>query len=314
MTNNDHPHISVVIPLYNCSQFVEQLCSRLIQTLETITEDFEIILVNDASPQNDWEIIRGLAERNIRIKGLNLSKNFGQHFAITAGIDHALGDWIVVMDGDLQDPPEEIVKLYKCAQQGYDTVFGCKSLRKDAIGKRLLSKSFHRVFDYLADTSTDNRVGNFSICSGEVARNFRLLREHNRSYPDFVRWMGYRVAYVDIEHAPRLEGESSYSLSKRLKLANQIIVALSNKPLRISIGFGFIMAAISLICGLILVGRYIFFSKPLAGWTSVMVSIYLIGGLLFLNLGIIGVYIGRIFDETKNRPLYLVKEKINVKP
>jgi len=309
---NNNQHISVVIPVYNCAEFLYELYGRLVNTLDQIDRNFEIIMVNDASPQNDWEIIKELANKDPRVKGLNLSRNFGQHYAITAGLDCTNGDWVIVMDGDLQDPPEEITKLYIGAQQGFDVIFGRRSMRQDSMGKKLMSKSFHMLFDYFADTKTDDRVANYSMCSSEVIRSFRLMKEHNRSYPDFIRWMGYKVIYVDIEHSQRLVGETSYSISKRIQLANQIIVALSNKPLRLSIGFGFIMSIISLICGLVLTGRYLFLAKPPEGWTSVMVSIYFIGGLLFLNLGVVGLYIGRVYDETKNRPIYLIKEKINV--
>ncbi|MGI6235751.1 MAG: glycosyltransferase family 2 protein [Christensenellales bacterium] len=311
MKNN--PHISIVIPLYNCAGCIYELYHRLVSTLENqIHNNFEIILVNDASPQNDWELVKELAIKDRRVKGINFSRNFGQHHAITAGLDYAQGDWVVVMDGDLQDPPEEIAKLYSKAQEGFDVVFGRRYDRKDNVHKKLMSKLFHRAFDYLSDRPTDETVANFSICSGEVIKSFQLLREQNRSYPDFIRWMGYKTIYVDIEHAHRPVGETSYSFRKKVQLATQTIVAHSNKPLRISIGFGFTIALISLIYGIWLVLRYLLLAQPPAGWTSVMVSIYFIGGLLLANLGVLGLYIGKVFDETKNRPLYLIKEKINV--
>lgn len=310
MGNN--PYISVVIPIYNCAKNINELYLRLVNSLEKIDNNFEIVFVNDASPQNDWEIIKELASQDNRIKGINLSRNFGQHNAITAGLDFSSGEWVVVMDGDLQDPPEEIPKLYSKAQQGFDVVFGRRYKRQDVFNKKLMSRVFHKLFDYLADRETDETVANFSICSSDVITSFRLLREQNRSYPDFVRWMGYKTIYIDIEHAHRPVGETSYSFQKKVQLATQIIVAHSSKPLRVSIGFGFIISFISLIYGIRLVLRYLLLAQPPAGWTSVMVSIYFIGGLLFANLGVLGLYIGKVFDETKNRPLYLIKEKINV--
>ncbi len=306
------PHISVVIPVYNCAGCLIELYNRLVKTLNTIDNNFEIIFINDFSPQNDWGVIKELAEKDVRVKGINLSRNFGQHYAITAGLDYVQGDWIVVMDGDLQDPPEEIIKLYNRAQEGFDVVFGRRYNRYDTTRKKLLSKIFHKVYDYLAEIETDETVANYSICSKKVIESFRLFREHNRSYPDFVRWMGYKSTSIDIEHAPRLLGETSYSFQKKLQLATQMIVAHSNKPLKLSIGFGFTVSIISLIYGLWLVLRYLLLAQPPEGWTSVMVSIYFIGGLLFANMGVLGLYIGKVFDETKNRPLYLIKEKINV--
>ncbi|MEN6461515.1 MAG: glycosyltransferase family 2 protein [Syntrophomonas sp.] len=311
MYNNKH-HISVVIPVYNCSGYIKELYIRLVNTLETIDNNFEIIFVNDASPEKDWEYIKELAKSDIRIKGINLSRNFGQHYAITAGLDFTTGDWIIVMDGDLQDPPEEIIKLYSKTKEGFDVVFGRRYNRQDNIPKKFVSKLFHRLFDYLADRDTDETIANFSICSCDVISSYRLLREQSRSYPDFIRWMGYKTAFINIEHGKRLIGDSSYTFRKRLKLATSIIVAHSNKPLKLSIGFGFVISLISLIYGLYLILRYLFMAQPPQGWTSVMVSVYFIGGLLFANLGIIGLYLGKVFDETKNRPLYLLKEKINM--
>ena len=309
---NNSTHISVVIPVYNCADCLYELYNRLVVTLDQINSNFEIIMVNDGSPQNDWQFIKELVSKDGRVRGINLSRNFGQHHAITAGLDFSTGKWVVVMDGDLQDPPEEISKLYSKAQQGFDVVFGRRYKRQDVFRKKLMSRVFHKVFDYLSDRETDETVANFSICSSDVIASFRLLREQSRSYPDFVRWMGYRTTYIDIEHAYRPIGETSYSFQKKVQLATQIIVAHSSKPLRVSIGFGFIISFISLIYGIWLVLRYLLLAQPPAGWTSVMVSIYFIGGLLFANLGVLGLYIGKVFDETKNRPLYLVKERINV--
>lgn len=309
---DNKPYISVVVPIYNCAECINELYHRLVSTLEQIDNNFDIIFVNDASPQNDWELVRRIASKDLRVKGINFSRNFGQHYAITAGLDYAEGTWVIVMDGDLQDPPEEIIKLYTKAQEGFDVVFGRRYVRHDNGIKKLLSKIFHKFFDYLADTKTDNTIANFSICSNEVIRNLCLIKEQNRSYPDFIRWMGYKIALININHAERTIGQTSYTFNKKVKLATQIIVAHSNKPLRLSIGFGFALSLISLVYGLWLVLRYILLAQPPEGWTSVMVSIYFVAGLLFANLGILGLYIGKIFDETKNRPLYLVKEKINV--
>lgn len=310
--NNSKPHISVVIPIYNCSGCIDELYRRLVVTLDQINSNFEIIMVNDASPQNDWELIKELINKDGRVKGINFSRNFGQHYAITAGLEYVLGDWVIVMDGDLQDQPEEILKLYTKAQEGYDIVFARRSQRKDVFIKKIYSNLFNGIFNYLADISKNRSIGNFSICSQEVIRNVNKFTEQSRSYPHFLIWMGFNYSFVDIEHTERLNGKSSYNFSKGLKLATDVIVAHSNKPLRLSIKAGFIIAAFSMLYGLLLIIRYLFFSRPPSGWTSVIVAIFFVGGLLFIQMGIMGLYIGKIFDETKGRPIYIEKEKINI--
>lgn len=308
---NNHIHISVVTPVYGCCASLDLLYERLIKTLSSITDDFEIIMVNDASPDNAWEKIKLLASQDSRVKGINFSRNFGQHRAITAGLDYAQGDWTVVMDCDLQDQPEEILKLYEKVQEGYDVVWGKRVDRKDSFFKRLGSKLFYKVYDYFTEKKSDSSIANFSIISKQVVKQLCKLQEQNRNFPLFVEWLGFNVAQIDIEHAAREEGKSSYTLSKLINFAVDSIVSQSNKPLRLSIQFGFLLSLLSMIFAIYLISRYFLFGVPVAGWTSVMVSIYFIGGLLFANMGILGLYLGKIFDETKNRQIYIVKDTIN---
>ncbi len=302
------PHISVVTPVYGCARALPELYERLVKTLSTITENFDIIMVNDHSPDEAWNVILQLAAKDPRVKGIKLSRNFGQHRAITAGLDYAEGEWVVVMDCDLQDQPEEILKLYNKAQEGYDAVFGRRVERKDGFFKKFTSKLYNRFFQFISGMETDTATANFSIISHKVVKYLRQIREQNRSYPSFTNWLGFRRINIDIEHAPRPHGESSYSFRKLVSLAIDSIVAHSNKPLRLSIEFGFIMTFLSLLYALWLVIRYLIYDVPVQGWTSVMVSIYLIGGLLFANMGVLGLYIGKVFNETKKRPLYVVSE------
>ncbi|MGJ0334382.1 glycosyltransferase family 2 protein [Aliarcobacter cryaerophilus] len=304
----NNPHISIVTPVYGCCKSLNNLYERLNKTLSTITNDFEIIMVNDSSPDNAWETIKELAKKDSRVKGINLSRNFGQHKAITAGLDYANGDWVVVMDCDLQDQPEEILKLYNKALEGYDIVFGRRVERQDSFFKKLSSKVFFKVYDYFTESKTDNSIANFSIISKKVVEEMIKLREQNRSYPLFVNWLGFKRTNIDIVHSKREEGKSSYTLKKLIDLAIDGIVAQSNKPLKLSIKFGFIISFVSLLYTTWLILRYFIFSIPVEGWTSMMVSFYFIGGLLFANMGFLGLYIGKIFDETKNRPIYVVSE------
>lgn len=308
----ENPHISVVIPFYNCADCIDELYRRLVSSLEPVTEQFELIMVNDASPQKDWEIISQLAAQDSRVVGLNLSRNFGQHQAITAGLEAVRGDWVVVMDGDLQDQPEEILKLYKKACEGFDVVFARRQVRHDNIIKKATSYLFAKVFDYFANTRSDSSIANFSIVSMQVAKNVVALREHNRFYPHFIRWVGYKQAYVDVEHAPRFKGDSSYNFSRRFDLAMDVIVAFSNKPLKFSIKFGFLLALLSLLFGAYIMTRYFVYGSTVEGWTTLTVSLYFIGGMLFANLGLLGLYLGKVFDEAKNRPLYIIKESLNL--
>lgn len=300
--------ISIITPVYGCCKSINNLYERLNKSLSIITDDFEIIMVNDSSPDNAWETIKELAKKDNKVKGINLSRNFGQHKAITAGLDYAKGDWIVVMDCDLQDQPEEIIKLYNKALEGYDIVFGRRAERKDTFFKKFSSKLFYKVYDYFTESKIDNTIANFSIISEKVLNTLKQMREQNRTYPLFVNWVGFKRTEINIEHSSRNEGKSSYTFSKLINLAIDSIVSQSNKPLKLSIKFGFIVAFLSFLYASWLILRYFMFSIPVEGWTSVMVSMYFIGGLLFANMGILGLYIGKIFDETKNRPIYVIQE------
>jgi len=301
-------HLSIIIPIYGCATLLEKLYIRLVTTLEQIDKNFEIIMINDASPDNAWEKIKTLAQQDSRVKGINLSRNFGQHRAIKAGLDFAQGEWVVVMDCDLQDKPEEILKLYNEAQKGYDVVWGARKQRQDNFFKKLSSKLFHKVFNYFTEQNKDETIANFSIVSQKVIDSINKMREQNFNFPLFVNWAGFKVTQIEINHQPRAEGKSSYTFSKLMNMAIDNIVSQSNKPLRLSIKFGFSISLLSMFFGFYLIGKYFLTGVPVEGWTSVMVSIYFIGGLLFANLGLMGLYIGKIFDETKGRPLYVIKE------
>lgn len=300
------PRISVVIPVYKAEACLHELYRRLRVSLEAITPDFEIFLVEDCGGDRSWEIIRELARSDPRVKGLQFSRNFGQHYGITAGLDHCAGDWVVVMDCDLQDRPEEIPKLYAKSQEGFDVVYARRSERQDFWLKRLSSRAFYAVFDYLTEQQSDPAIANFGIYSFKVIDNYRRMRESVRNFPLFVRWLGFPSAVVNVEHSQRFAGSTSYTFYKLMHLAINAIVAQSNRPLRVSIKFGFFMAFFSFLVGCYYFLRYFLYSIPVAGWTSVIVSIYFLAGLFFINTGFIGLYVGRIYDEVKGRPLYVI--------
>jgi dolichol-phosphate mannosyltransferase len=307
-----HPLLSVVIPVYKAKECLAELYRRLVQSLEPSTPSFELVLVEDGGEDGSWEEIALLARRDERVKGVKLSRNFGQHYAITAGLDHATGDWVVVMDCDLQDQPEEIGKLYRKAMEGYDLVFARRQDRNDSAYRKLTSKLFSLLYNYLGDIKVDNSIANFSIASRRVIACVRQFRERDRSFPILLNSVGFQRSYVDVAHAARFAGESSYTFGKLLDLAIQCIVSQSNKPLRLSIRFGFGLSLLSVLYGAIVVVRYLSSGIAVPGWTTLVVLMCFLGGLGFANMGILGLYLGKAFDEVKGRPLYCVEKAVNV--
>jgi len=302
---------SVVIPVYGCRTSLIELCLRLKTTLTQISNNYEIILVNDASPDGAWETILELSQKDNRIKGINFSRNFGQHYAISAGLRYAKGEWIIVMDCDLQDKPEEIIKLYNKAIEGYDIVFGRRKNRQDNFLKKNTSKIFFKLYNYLTGSTNDRSIGNFAIYSSKLIDAYKQIKERNQALILFVDVLGFKKEYIDIEHSERLEGKSSYNFKKLIDLAINNITSQSNKPLILSIKIGFYLSFVSFLYGIFLIIKKIFFNLQL-GWTSIMVSVIFMGGLILANIGVVGLYIGKIFDEVKNRPLYFIQDKIGI--
>ena len=300
------PHISVVIPVYRAEDCLDQLYGRLTAALEALTRDFEIVLIEDCGGDRSWQIITELARRDGRVKGIQFSRNFGQHYGITAGLDHCDSDWVIVMDCDLQDQPEEIPRLYAKAQEGYDVVVARRGRRNDPWLKRVLSWGFYRLFSYLADTDYDGDAGNYRILSRKVVAQCRRMREQLRFFGGLINWMGFPTASIEAAHAPRQDGKSTYTAAKLWKLAADTIIAYSDKPLRLSVQFGFMMSFLAFAFGVYILYRYLVHGSPVQGWSSVMASLYFIGGIIINILGIIGIYLGKTFGETKKRPLYIV--------
>jgi len=298
--------LSVVSPVYQAEKIIPILVDRIEKAVSTITDDYEIILVDDGSPDTSWDVVEKMAKTNPKILGIKLSRNFGQHYAITAGLDNASGDWVVVMDCDLQDQPEEIVKLYKKAITGFDIVLGLRDNRLDKFPKRYLSKLYYILLSYLTDSKIDNRVGSFRILSKKVVTQFVLMREHYRFFGAMMDWMGFKVAFVEIKHDKRYEGESTYTFKKSINLAVNGVLAFSDKPLRLTIKFGiFIVLTTSLFIFYKIVNAIVFNSSVI-GWSSIIASIFFSTGIIVIILGVIGLYIGRIFGQVKFRPLYII--------
>lgn len=301
-----HPLLSIVIPVYRGADCLAELYQRLNSTLNQITPDFEIIMVDDGSPDDSWKKIEALSTQDKRVKGLHFSKNFGQHHAITAGLDVCHGDWVVVMDCDLQDQPEAIIALYQTALTGYEVVLAHRKNRHDSVFKRLFSSLFYRFFNYLSGMTYNGNVANFCLLSRNVVNHLKLMREQVRFFGGLLHWTGYKTATIEVNHGRRYSGKTAYTFSRLCALATEIIIAYSDKPLRLSIKLGFMIAITSLIYGLYIVYQAIFHKISVVGWGSIMASIYFLSGIIITNLGIIGIYLGKTFNETKKRPLYII--------
>ncbi len=303
--------LSIVVPVYMGSSFLRELCDRTSRAAAMRFSDWEIILINDASPDNSWDIIRMLCAEDRHIKGVNLSKNFGQHYAITAGLSMADGEWITVMDCDLQDVPEEIIKLYDKALDGYDSVFAQRIERKDNLLKRLQSKIFYKFFGWLIDYKLDASVANFGIYNRKVIEAILELGDKTRYFPVMALLVGFRQARCPVEHALRKEGKSSYSLLKLFSLAFNTITGFSTKPLRLMMNGGFICAILSFVLLMVYFMMYALGYIAVLGWATLILSIWFIGGITFFEIGMIGLYLSRVFEQTKQRPSFIVADRLN---
>lgn len=305
------PLLSVVSPVYMAEPLVDELVRRIQQALEPITAHYEIVLVDDRGPDDSWGRIVAQAGRDSRVKGVRLSRNFGQHRAITAGLEHSRGEWIVVMDCDLQDRPEEIPKLLAEAQRGHDLVFARRHRRQDTALKRLSSWLFYRVLSYLTETRQDPAIANFGIYHRKVIDAVLRLRESIRYFPTMVRWVGFRTSSVVVEHDERAAGPSSYSFQRLLALALDVMLAYSDKPLRLTIKLGLAVSVMAFLMVLATIVRFATGQIVVLGYTSIIISIWFFSGLLLSVLGVVGLYVGKVFEQVKNRPLYLVDLALN---
>lgn len=310
MSNNIQ--ISVVSPVYNAEKLVDSLVERINTSVSKITPDFEIILVDDFSPDNSWERIKNNCSKYPFVKGIKLSKNFGQQHALAAGMEHAKGQWIVIMDCDLQDRPEEIPNLYNKALEGYDIVLASRVQRRDDVIKKILSKYFYALLGYLTGTKQDDTVANFAVLSRKVVDAIKSMGDYYRYFPTMVKWVGFNFTTLKIEHADREDGKkSSYSYKKRLDLAINTILSFSDKPLRLAVKLGLIISFISALYSIYAVILFFEGKVNVTGWTSLFISIWFFSGLIISVLGMVGLYLGKTFETVKNRPIYIIEEKLN---
>lgn len=312
MQTMNNPLISVVSPEYKGAKMISELVRRNIEALSQITDDFEIILVNDASPDDTWEVICSECAKDQRVKGINLSRNFGQHYAISAGLANVSGDWIVVMDCDLQDRPEEISNLYAKALEGWDIVKARRINKQFGFTKRLTSVVYHKLFDWLSGQQSDPAIGNFGIYRRNVIDEVNKLTEQARVFRTLLNVVGFSQTTIDVPHAARAEGKSSYSFAKLLKLSLDSSIANTNKPLRMAVSTGIVMSLVSFLLALYNVVAKLAGFISIEGYTTTVFSIWFVGGFILFILGVVGLYIGKIYDQVKGRPLFVIKNKMNL--
>lgn len=304
--------ISVISPVYGAASLLKELVSEIEKCIIRITDDYEIILVEDHSPDNSQIIIREICKTNKHVKGVFHSRNFGQQYAIHTGFTIAKGDYIVTMDCDLQDTPSCIIDLYNKCNEGFDIVFASRQNRQDGIFKKLGSKSFNKLLGFLTDTIQDESIANFVIYRKKVVEAMLQMGDYRRYYPLMNHWVGFRTCKLPIPHAERNDGKSSsYSIRKRVELALNTAVAFSIKPLRLIIYLGSIITVLAFFMAVAIVLNYLLGNKVVSGWFTMFVSLWFVFGMMMMTLGIVAIYLGSIFEQTKSRPITIVSEIIN---
>lgn len=304
--------LSIVSPIYKGEKMLDELVRRITMSVTTITDEYEIILVNDQSPDDSWNVIKRICQEDKHVKGVNLSRNFGQHYAITAGLSLVQGEWIVVMDCDLQDRPEEIPNLYHKAMEGeFDIVYAQRQERQDKFLKRLSSTAFHAVFDWLSGIKSDKTIANFGIYHNQVIKEYNKMPERARAFGSLIRYLGFSVGYQPVVHAERAEGTSGYNFARLMKLAFDVMISNTNKPLKMAVELGLVMAVFSFVLALYNVFAKLFGIISVQGYTTTVFSIWFVGGILLMMMGVLGLYIDKIFDQVKGRQLFIIKEIIN---
>lgn len=303
-------HLSIISPVYRAESLLPELIRRIEAAVLPLTGEFEIILVEDASPDLSWAVIEQLASSNPRIKGIKLSRNFGQHYAITAGLDAAKGDWIVVMDCDLQDRPEEIPALYSKAKEGFEVVLARRANRQDGFFKRFSSKLFYRTLAWLTGSHQDETIANFGIYSNQVIQEIIGMRESIRYFPTMVRWVGFSQTTLDVVHAPNEDRSSSYNFKRLFNLALDIMLAYSDKPIRLTVKLGLLVALTGFLFALYTLFRYFHGDIIVAGYASLIISLWLLTGFILVTLGMVGLYVGKTFEGVKKRPIYIVEKRV----
>ncbi len=303
---------SIVVPVYNEEAVVAECYKQLKEVMDSTGENYELIFVNDGSKDKTAEMVRTYCQQDNNVKFIDFSRNFGHQIAITAGMDLSRGDAIVVIDADLQDPPRVILEMIKKWHEGYDVVYGKRLKRKgETIFKKLTAAAFYRFLKKMTDVDIPVDVGDFRLIDRSVCDAMKKINERNRFVRGIISWLGFNQGEVMYERDKRLAGETKYPLKKMLKFALDGVLSFSFKPLKLATILGVLASAAGFIYLLYALYQKFFTDSTVAGWTSLVTLILIFNGLVLIMLGIIGEYIGRIYDETKNRPLYVIRESVN---
>jgi glycosyltransferase involved in cell wall biosynthesis len=307
--------LSIVIPLFNEEESITETVKRLQELQHDLFQEInvELIFVDDGCKDNTLAYLRNFAIHSSNIKVISLSRNFGHQIAITAGIDLASGDYVAIIDGDLQDPPELIADMYRKALTGFDVVYGKRRSRAgETVFKKATAAAFYRLLNYMCEIDMPTDTGDFRLMSRKVVNAFKQMREKNRFVRGMVPWLGFKSVSLEYDRAERFAGETKYPLKKMGVFAMNAVLSFSSKPLTLAIRLGLFTICVGIIGGAYMLYLKLFTATPIPGLTTILLSIVLFGGMQILLIGLVGEYIARIYDEIKGRPLYLVAETINI--
>jgi len=311
--NQPQPELSVIVPVYNSANIFPELYRRLTNALEPAFSSFELITVLDGCRDNSFEVISTRAAQDPRLKVLEFSRNFGHQAALTAGLNHAKGKWVAIIDDDLEDPPEILPQFVAKAREGFDVVYGVRRKRKRSLLHRFAYRLFYRISGLLMDTKIPNDAGDFCVMSARVREILVSMPENNRYLRGMRAWSGFKQTGIEYERSARFSDESGYSLKKYFELAFNGIFSFSYKPLKYVTGIGILVAILSIEEVIrIIYGKLTGHIPDVPGWAYLTVAVLFLSGLQLVAVGIIGEYIARIYDEVKQRPKYIVKTKLNV--
>ena len=302
--------ISAIVPSYNEEKNVPLIYKRLTDTLSKISDKYEIIFVNDCSKDSTLSVIKQISEEDSHVKYISFSRNFGHQIAVSAGLDMCKGNAVVIIDGDLQDPPELILEMYKKYQEGYKVVYAKRKTREgETWFKKATAKLFYRFLAAMTSIEIPVDVGDFRLIDQVIVNHLRNMPEKSKYIRGQISWIGYQQTFVEYHRDARLYGKTNYPLKKMLRLAFDGITAFSDKPLKMASAIGIISAILSLLAIIYALISYFIFDSAVSGWTSLIISVLFIGGVQLITIGIIGEYIARINNDVRNRPLYIIEEE-----
>lgn len=307
--------LSVVVPVFNEEESISESVRRLLGLRDLLLPDvdLELLFVNDGSKDRSLSLLKSFAGTDSCIKVISFSRNFGHQIAVTAGIDLAAGDYVALIDADLQDPPELIVDMYRLILTGCDVVYGKRRQRDgESLFKKATAAAFYRLFNYMCEIDIPTDTGDFRLMSRKVVNAFKQLREQHRFVRGMVPWLGFRAMSLEYDRAERYAGETKYPLRKMIAFSSNAILSFSKKPLTLAIRLGFLVILVGIALGAYWLYQRLFTAIPIPGFTATLLSVIIFSGVQITLIGVVGEYIARIFEEAKGRPLYVIDEKINI--